>query len=69
MNQKKVWLKKSDDKSVKIIGRSFEDQNFDFEKETNRVIEKIENINRKKLRLDDIIEKERKIDKLFSSDK
>ncbi len=38
-------------------------------KKTNRVIEKMKNINIKKLRFDEITEKEGRLDKLFSSDK
>jgi len=70
IESKKGWVKnKSDKKSVEITGKSFEAQNFDFEKETNRVIEEMKNINRKKLRLDEITKKEGKLDQLFSSDK
>ena len=39
--------KKDDNKRVKITGKNFEGKNFDIEKETNRVIEKMKNINRK----------------------
>ena len=67
-SKKGLVKNKSDNKSVKKTGRIFEAQNFDFEKEINRVIEKMKNINRKKLRLDEIIEKEERLDKLFSSD-
>ena len=59
----------ADDKIVKITGKNFEGQNFDIEKETNRVIEKMKTINRKKLKLDEVTEREGKLVKLFSSDK
>ena len=67
---KKGWVKKkAEDKKVVITGKNFEGQNFDVEKETNRVIEKMKNINKKKLKLDEVTEREGKLDKLFYSDK
>ena len=53
-SKKGLVKNKYDNKSIKITGRSFEAQNFNFEKEANRVIEKMKNINRKKSRLDEI---------------
>ena len=61
--------KKDDDKRVKMTGKNFEGKNFDIEKEINRVIEKMKNINKKKLKLDEFTEREGKLDKLFNSDK
>ena len=46
-----------------ITGKSFKIQNFDVEKEINRVIDKMKNINRKKLKLDELSEREGKLDK------
>ena len=67
---KSGWVKKKvDDKKVQMIGKSFEEQNFDIEKETIRVIKKMKNVSRKKLKFDEITEKEGKLDKLFCSDK
>ena len=67
---KKGWVKKkAEDKKVVITGKNFEGQNFDVEKETNRVIEKMKNINKKRLKLDEVTEREGKLDKLFYSDK
>ena len=39
--------KKVEDKKVMITGKNFEGQNLDVEKETNRVIDKMKNINKK----------------------
>jgi hypothetical protein len=67
---KRGLVKKIDnDKRIKKTGKNFEDDNFDIEKETNRIIEKMKNINKKKLKLDEITEREGKLDKLFSSEK
>ena len=64
------WVrKKIDNKKVKMLGKNFEEQNFDIEKETLRAIKKMKNIKRKKLKLDEITEREGKLDKLFYSDK
>ena len=61
--------KKAEDKKVVITGGNFEGQNFDVEKETNRVIDKMKNINKKKLKLDEVTEREGKLDKLYTSEK
>ena len=66
---KGFFKKKDDHKKVVITGKNFEGQNFDVEKETNRVIDKMKNINKKKLKLDEVTEREGKLDKLFYSDK
>lgn len=58
-----------ENKKIIITGKNFEGENFDVEKETNRVIEKIKNINKKKLKLEEITERESKLDKLYKSDK
>ncbi len=63
--RKGLVKKKDDQKKVIIIGKNFEGQNFDVEKKTNRVIEKMKNINKKKLKLDEVTEREGKFDKLF----
>ena len=71
-----IMLKKSNESiqdsqliGAKMIGKKIGDQSFDIEKETNRVIEKMKNIYRKKLNIDKITEREGKLDKLFCSDK
>lgn len=58
-----------ENKKIIITGKNFEGENFDVEKETNRVIEKIKNINKKKLKLEEITERESKLEKLYKSDK
>ncbi len=75
MNQKKpnipkrgLMKKKVDNKKVEITGKNFEGQNFDVEKETDRVIEKMKNLDRKKLKLEELSEREGKLDKLFTED-
>ena len=41
------WVrKKIDNKKVKMLGKNFEEQNFDIEKETLRAIKKMKRINR-----------------------
>ena len=64
MNQKKpnipkrgLMKKKVDNKKVEITGKNFEGQNFDVEKETDRVIEKMKNLDRKKLKIEYISER------------
>ena len=54
---------------IKITGKDFEGQNFDVEKEINRVIGKMKNINKKKLKFEEVTEREGKLDKLYNSDK
>jgi len=61
--------KKAENKKVVITGKNFEGQNFDVEKETNRVIETIQTFDRRKLKLDEVSEREGKLDKLYESDK
>ena len=51
--------KKAENKKVVITGKNFEGQNFDVEKETNRVIEKIKSFDRRQLKLDIVSERER----------
>ena len=64
------WIrKKVENKIVRMTGKNFEEQNFDIERETLRAIKKMKNIKRKKLKLDEITEREGKLDKLFYSDK
>ena len=67
---KKGLLKKeAENKKIVVTGKNFEGQNFDVEKETNRVIEKMKNISKKKLKLDEVSEREGKLVKLYNSDK
>jgi len=61
--------KKAENKKVVITGKNFEGQNFDVEKETNRVIETIQTFDRRKLKSDEVSEREGKLDKLYESDK
>ena len=74
-NQKKNipktgWVrKKVENKIVRMTGNNFEEQKFDIERETLRAIKKMKNIKRKKLKLDEISDREGKLDKLFYSDK
>ena len=67
--KKGLVKKEAENKKIVITGKNFEGQNFDVEKETNRVIEKMKNISKKKLKLDEVSEREGKLVKLFSSDK
>ena len=67
--KKGLVKKKAEDKKITINSKTFEGQNFDVEKEINRVIEKMKNISKKKLKLDEVSEKEGKLDKLYHSDK
>ena len=60
--------KKNNKKKVEITVKNFEGQNFDVEKETDRVIEKMKNLDRKKLKLEELSEREGKLDKLFTED-
>ena len=64
-----IVKKKAEDKKIIITGKNFEGQNFDVEKETNRVIDKMKNINKKKLKLDEVTEREGKLVIKFYSDK
>ena len=68
-NRTGLVKKKADNKKVKITGKNFEGQNFDVEKETNRVIDKIKSFDRTKLKLDEVSEREGKLDKLYESEK
>ena len=45
--KKRLVKKEAEYKIIVITGKNFEGQNFDDEKETNRVIEKMENISKK----------------------
>ena len=69
INRKGLVKKKAEDKKIVINSKTFEGQNFDVEKEINRVIEKMKNISKKKLKLDEVSEREGKLDKLYHSDK
>ena len=64
-----LMKKKVDNKKVEIAGKNFEDQNFDVEKETKRVIEKIKSFDRRKLKLDEVYDHEGKLHKLYHSEK
>ena len=61
--------KKTKGKKEAIAGKDFEGEKFDIEKEINRAIDKMKNINKKILKMYDITEREGKLDKLFYSDK
>jgi hypothetical protein len=61
--------KKAENKKIVINSKTFEGQNFDVEKETDRVIEKMKNISKKKLKLDEVTDREGKLVKLYHSDK
>ena len=58
----------SEDKKIFINGKAFERQNFNVEKEINRIIEKMKNISKKKLKLDEVSEREGKLIKLYHSE-
>ena len=45
--KRELVKKKAEDEKVMITGKNFEGQNLDVEKETNRVIDKMKNINKK----------------------
>ena len=71
--QPKIGIVQKKDEDMKPeLGKTgiiFEKENFDIEKEINRVIYKMKNINKKKLKLDEVTEREGKLVKLFYSDK
>ena len=66
-SKKGLVKKKAENKKVTITGKNFEGQNFDVEKETNRVIRKINNFDRTRLKMDEVNENEGKLVSLFES--